>query len=363
MAKNDVLLMNTVSLEEGAKMVEHAGSEVSFIFQGEMGIGKSYMLDVLAKRLPSHVPVYAELPTFDVSDVSGVPFMESYGKGESAVKITRFAPNALLNIHRGRPVIFMADEIGKAPRPVQNSILRLLNERKVGEYALPEGSIVFGTTNIMGEGLGDAVQPHAYNRCSFVTVRKPTADEWIVNYAMPNKVNPLIIAWVKRNPICFASYMEGDGNPYIYYPGKTTRSFVTPRSLVKAGHILSVRGSIGDNAALAGIAGCVGDAAARDIMMFAHTFDRMPSWEAIVSTPSTCQVPDDSDFAANFSLVFNAIHVVSRETFKPWMAYCERLPKTYQGVFALNVLNSPKRDIALYTREFVVWATKNHWMV
>jgi hypothetical protein len=359
MAKTDATLVTTVTLNEATDMVQHVGADVSFIFQGEMGIGKSYMLDTLTERMPTHVPVYAELPTFDVSDVSGVPWLEAHGD----VKITRFAPNALLNIHGGKPVIFMADEIGKASRPVQNSILRLLNERKVGEYALPKGSIVFGTTNLTAEGLGDTVQAHAYNRCSFVTVRKPTAEEWIQNYAMANNVHPVIIAWVKRNPICMNSYMEDDGNPYIYYPGKTAKSFVTPRSLTKASHIMWQKDKLGDNATYAGIAGCVGDAAARDIMVFSQTFDRMPSWSAIVTTPDTCTVPADGDFAALFSLVFNAINMVTKDTFGGWMTYCQRLPKTYQGVFALNVLTSPKRDVALNNRAFCVWAAKNHWMV
>lgn len=359
MASNDVQLANTVTLAEAADMVQYAGDKVSFIFQGEMGIGKSAMLQILKQRMPDHVPVYADLPTFDVSDIGGVPWMEEQG----AIKITRFAPNSLLNIHGGKPVIFMADEIGKAPRPVQNSILRLLNEHKVGEYSLPEGSRVFGTTNLMLEGLGDAVQPHAYNRCSFVTIRKPDADSWVANFAYKNDVHPIIIAWVKRNPICFASYMDGDGNPYIYYPNKTARAFVTHRSITKASHILKMRDILGDNATLAGIAGCVGDAAARDIMMFVHVFDRMPSWDAIVNTPTSCPVPQDEEFAALFSLVFNAIMVVTKETIGGWMKYCNRLPKTYQGVFALNVLSSPKRDVALNSRDFVVWATQNHWMV
>lgn len=359
MAKSDVQLANTVSLGEAAKMVAHAGDKISFIFQGEMGIGKSAMLDVLAKMMPGHVPVYADLPTFDVSDIGGVPWMEEHDK----IKITRFAPNSLLNIQGGKPVIFMADEIGKAPRPVQNSILRLLNEHKVGEYSLPKGSRVFGTTNLMAEGLGDAVQPHAYNRCSFVTIAKPTADEWIQNYALHNDVHPIVIAWVKRNPMCFASYMEGEGNPYIYYPSKTNRSFVTHRSITKAGHILKHRENIGDNAVMAGMAGCVGDAAARDIMMFVNVFDRMPSWQAIVSAPATCPVPGDEDFAALFSLVFNAITQVTSDTAAGWMTYLQRLPKTYQGMFALNALTSPKRDILITNRAFVVWATGNHWLV
>jgi hypothetical protein len=359
---SDVKMNASVSLAEAAALVQHVGQHVSFVFQGEMGIGKSAMLTTLADALPDHLPVYAELPTFDVSDVSGVPFTEEFRDGKKVIKVTRFAPNAMLNIHRGQPVIFMADELGKAPRPVQNSMLRLLHERKIGEYSLPEGSIVFGTTNLVGEGLGDAVQSHAYNRCSFVTLRKPSSDEWIL-WATDNMVHPAIIAWVKKFPMCLASYMDGEGNPYIYYPGKPARAFVTPRSLEKASHILWKRDTLGHNAAMAGIAGCMGESGARDLLTFIETFDRIPSWESIVQTPDTAPVPGPTDFAANFVLVFNALTLMDKASMTGWIRYCSRLPQEYQGVFAMNILASAKRQIAITNRAFVVWATQNHWMV
>jgi hypothetical protein len=164
--------------------------------------------------------------------------------------------------------------------------------------------------------------------------------------------------------MCLDSYMDGkEGNPYIYYPGKTTKSFVTPRSLEKASHVLWVQDKLGDNATQAGIAGAMGEAGARDLMSFVHTNHMLPAWDAIVAQPDTCAAPPPEDFAACFISVFTAITLVERDTFTPWMTYCQRLPKEYQGVFALNVLTSPKRALALSNRAFVMWATDNHWMV
>ena len=355
----EVRMGTTVSLDEATNMVQYAGDKVSFIFQGEMGMGKSAMLWELSRRMPEYRAVYAELQTMDVSDLGGIPYTEII----NGVKVTRFAPNAFLNIQSDKPVLFMADELGKSPRPTQNSALRLLHEKKSGEYSLPEGSIVFATTNLAAEGLGDAIQAHALNRCSLVTVRKPNAAKWIP-WAMANGIHPVLIAWVKRYPMCLDSYMDGkEGNPYIYYPGKTTKSFVTPRSLEKASHILWVQDKLGDNATQAGIAGAMGEAGARDLMSFVHTNHMLPAWDVICTQPDTCAAPPPEDFAACFISVFTAITLVERDTFTPWMTYCQRLPKEYQGVFALNVLTSPKRALALSNRAFVVWATDNHWMV
>lgn len=354
----DVSFGQTISLVEAASLVQHCGEDVTFIFQGEMGIGKSYMLYELGKRMPQYTCMYAEMPTFDVSDMSGVPFTET----TNGVKVTRFAPNAMLNIQGTNPVLFMADEIGKAMRPVQNSVLRLLHEKKVGEYSLPEGSIVFGTTNLSAEGLGDHVQSHAQNRVSFITVRKPNAEEWLP-WAADNGIHPVISSWVKKFPMCLASYTDGEGNPYIYYPHKTARAFVTPRSLHKASHILHKRKHISDNAAYAAIAGCVGESAARDIMSFAQVDDRLPAWESIVANPKTTPVPEPEDFAALFITVFSAIMLVEAKTFDAWLEYCERLPKEYQGVFALNIVTTNKRIIAHSNRAFIKWATTNQWMI
>jgi len=356
----EIDLSASVSLAEAASMVEHVGEKVSFIFKGEMGIGKSAILNTLASKFrDAYRYVYAETQTFDTGDVSGCPFVELI----NGVKVTRFAPNILTGVHSDKPICFMADEVGKALRPVQNAMLRLFQSQKIGEYSLPMGSRVFGTTNLAAEGLGDHIQSHAQNRVSYVRVRKPTAEQWIL-WAMGNGIHPVLIAWVKRFPLCLDSYIDSAaGNPYIYYPSKTTDAFVTPRSLENASHILWAREHLGDNATTAALLGCVGSAAARDLMNFAQTNDRLPSWDAIVNTPDTAPVPTQQDFAANFITVFSAITLVERKTLTAWMTYCKRLPKEYQGVFALNIKSSPKRDMALSNRGFVVWATENHWML
>lgn len=355
----EVTLGTAVSLAEATDMVEYAGENVSFIFKGEMGIGKSAILNTLSERLgDAYRYVYAETQTFDVGDITGCPFTELI----NGVKVTRFAPNILTGVHSDKPIFFMADEVGKSMRPVQNSLLRLFQSKKIGEYSLPKGSRVLGTTNLTIEGLGDYVQKHAENRVSMVEIRKPTAAEWIV-WAMKNHIHPIVIAWVKKFPHCLASFRDGEGNPYIQYPSKTEGAVVTPRSLENASHIMWVRDKLTDNAAAAGVRGCVGLAAAADLMTYAQTFDRIPSWEITIANPSTCLVPSAQDFAANYVTVFSGISLVTKETMTPFMTYLKRLPKEYQGVFALNIQASPKRGVALANRAFIVWATENEWMM
>jgi hypothetical protein len=74
-------------------------------------------------------------------------------------------------------------------------------------------------------------------------------------------------------------------------------------------------------------------------------------------------VPSAQDFAANYVTVFSGIQLVDKATMGPFITYLKRLPKEYQGVFALNILASPKRHIAMANRPFIVWSTDNTWMV
>jgi len=353
-------LRTTVSLQQAEALILAAGREVTFMLQGPMGIGKSSLLVSMAQKLPEYEVVYMDMTTKDLGDISGVPKVETI----NGVDVTIFAPNSELRLHSNKPVLLMLDEFGKAMRPVQNTCLRLMLERKMGEYALPEGSIVFGTTNLVGEGLGDAIQPHARNRLSFVTVTSPDADAWC-DWAMNNGVQPEVITWVHENPHCLASFADGSqkDNPYIFHPNKPASAFVTPRSLTKASHIIKHRGTLGLDATTAGIAGCVGESAARDLMAFADLADKLPTWEQIIKTPEKAKVPKDGDATSSFITVYSAIGRVEKDTMDAWLKYCQRLPMEFQAVFCTNVVkNTTKRTVAISNREFVSWATKNQFL-
>jgi hypothetical protein len=358
-ASNEIRLNTVVSLSEAANLIKTCGTEVTFMVQGPMGSGKSSMLGTIAKDLPDHRPVYMDATTLDLGDVSGVPKVCEV----NGVEVTKFAPNAMLGLHSKTPVILMVDEFGKAMRPVQNTFLRLLLERKLGEEALPDGSIIFATTNMMAEGLGDMVQPHARNRISVVTTRSPDADEWC-EWAMNNDVEAEVIAWVNQNPQCLASYTDPSqsDNVYIYHPSKPAGAFVTPRSLTKASRIIKHRGVLGYNATMAGVAGCLGESAARDMMAFADLADKLPTWESIIRTPEKAKLPTAGDAASNFITIYSAITRIERDTLDNFLTYLQRMPREFQAVFAINVIKSSKRSVVMASSKFAAWTAANAFM-
>jgi hypothetical protein len=362
---------SSLSLNEFANAIATVGSDVTIIGQGEPGIGKSSMLKAVAKRFPDYEVAYIDCTLLDLGDFA-LPYTELASSGGD-LKITKFAPNARFKFQSGKPVIVMLDEIGKAMKAVKNVLLTLMLEKRIGDIGLPEGSIVFGTTNLATDGVGDSLEAHARNRVCFVTVRKPNAgfgadgsveaDSWGA-WALNNDIAPEIIAWVKQFPHALESYTESGqkDNPYIFNPTRAGQSaFVTPRSLEKASHIAKKRALLGDSVTISALAGTIGESAARDMQAFFTVVDKLPTWEAIMDSPNTAKVPDDA--VAKCILVFSALTRVDKETLPKWLKYADRLDKELQALFARSLVkNTTKQAMAVSNKEFVKWATDNQWL-
>ena len=361
---------DSVSLREFAHGIGTVGEDVTIIGQGEPGIGKSAMLKVLQNVYPDYEVAYIDCTLLDLGDFA-LPYTEevqckvkSY-EGETikeAMRVTKFAPNARFKMHMGKPVIVMLDEIGKAMKAVKNVLLTLMLEQRIGDAYLPKGSIVFGTTNLLSDGVGDMLEAHATNRICKVTVRKPDADEWI-EWALDNDIAPEVIAWVKQFPHALMSYTDASQkeNPYIFNPTKAGGgAFVTPRSLEKASHIAKKRANLGDALTISLLSGTIGESASRDMQAFFTVVDKLPTWEAVVANPALAKMPDDT--VAKCIMVFSAIARVDKDTLSKWLTYSKRMDMEWQALFATSVMKSNKQSFVVMNSDFKDWALQNQWL-
>jgi hypothetical protein len=349
---------SSVSLNEFANLVSTVGKSVTVIGQGEVGIGKSSTLKKIVEMNPEHEPAYIDCTLLDLGDFALPYTVDAAGVG----KVTKFAPNARFKLQADKPVVVMLDEIGKAIKSVKNVLLTLMLEHRIGDVYLPEGSIVFGTTNLASDGVGDSLEAHARNRVCFVTVRKPDDEQWI-DWALNNNIAPEIIAWVKQFPQALASYAdEGQrDNPYIFNPTRAGQTaFVTPRSLEKASDIAKQRAILGDNLTITALSGTIGESAARDMQAFFTVVDKLPTWDVVIKDPENTKVPEDT--IAKCIFVFSALVKVQKDTFASFMKYLQRLDPEWQALFAKSIIKSDKQTMAVSNKEFKDWALKNQYL-
>jgi len=347
----------SVTLAQAANLVVTCGTTNTFIFQGEPGIGKSSLRHPIMQKLgwPADRFVYVDAALLDTGDMQ-----YPANRGDHI----EFIPNKMFK--HDEPVVIMLDEFGKAPRPVKNAMLTLLLEHRIGSTHLPEGSIVFGTTNLATDGVGDVMEGHARNRVTMVKVSKPTADE-VIEWGVDNGMEPTIMAWMHEYPQCLDSYTNypaGDkiDNPYIFNPRSSVQgACFTPRSGFHAGEILKQRHNIPDDALIAALAGTVGEAAARDLEAFVALNDDLTPFAVCVEKPDTAKVPDSPIAATILSL--GAVMRIDNDNINNWIKYMRRLPRETQFMFAQNAMRSKKAGLVARATEFTKWARENSWAV
>ncbi len=339
-----------------------ANRDGTTLVMGHMGTGKSSILKILAEKLPTHVPCYFDGTTKDLGDLY-IPKVLDMG-GDS--QFVRFVPNEEFGIHYGKPVILMFDEYGKMNPSVKNACMETMLSHKVGGKKLPEGSIVFATTNLGGEGVGDLLMPHHRNRITVVRMAKPTPQLWIENFAYNNGIHPALIMWVaEEGEKLFQSFEDvqnPDDNPYIFHPKAQRPSFVTPRSLALASNWLWAKDEITSNALQSNLMGTIGAKAGGDLRSFIELVDQLPKQEEIRTSPETAKVPETS--SATMMVVHRALSTMSKEFVDPWMTYLNRLDSETQGFFAMQV-RSPKykkQGLVMTNKKFTDWCMANNYM-
>lgn len=348
-----------LGINQAAQLINTIGHHTTVLLQGDMGTGKSSVLNIVASERPTHKPVYLDCTTLvDSADM----FMVKYSEDGKTFKTV---PLEDLGLHLpDQPVILMLDEIGKCNRSVILACNRIMLERKHSGYELHPDSIVFATTNKGTEGVGDLLPAHTRNRITVVNMRKPDNMEWI-EWGINNGIDPILLGFCKEHPELFHSfeqYENPDENPYIFHPRSNRAAFWTPRSGEKSSDILKLRNLLDDTQLTAALIGTIGDRTALDLAAFISLADKTPTREQIETDPMNAPVPDSP--AAMCMVVYRALATIERKWVDPWLTYMNRLPKEAQGLF-VNGVRAPKysrRDYVVQNKGFQDWCMANNYM-
>jgi hypothetical protein len=356
-----------LNLTEAQTLIRYSG-DTTVLMQGHMGTGKSRMLKMLAEEMPSHTPCYFDCTTKDLGDITipNVVNLTAHIEGATDDAHVRYVTNEELGVHLGKPIILMIDEYGKANPAVKNALLRLMLERKIGSYTLHKDSIVFATTNLGNEGVGDLLPAHARNRLTIIKTRKPTNVEWVEDWALNAGIDHTMLAWVTDNPQLFHSfedYKDAKDNKFIYHPADPSRtSFVTPRSLEKASGWLKVRDKLTDKSLMAALIGTIGSEAAAHLNTYVRIADQLPSPDDIKKDPMNAKIPESA--SAVCMVVHRALQTIDKTWADAWMDYMGRLDKEAQNMFAMQVRRPTyKRQAEVTTnKKFTAWCMANNYV-
>lgn len=324
--------MNNIALtfEQIVAAIVADGRRVTHMVRGEPGCGKS----TIAKRvsaLTGQPYVYMDIANMALGDLTLPAANHELGCAKQL-------PNEVLQLHTGKPLVIMMDEWTKGTKEVKNMTLPMMLERRLGSIRFHPDTIVMASGNLAMDGVGDSIQAHQQNRFAQLTMKKPSAEEWINNFALGAKINPAVIAMVHQYPHMLQSYVNdtGNTNPYIFNPKKQQSAFVSPRSLELASHCVDTKHLKDETTLHAQLAGLIGAAAAGDLISMANITEQLPPWKSIVADPMGVTMPDNA--TNRLLLLYNVISRVEQDTLTPVLQFVSRLENELQGLFMNRIL-------------------------
>ena len=348
-----------VSLRDAINIIAKNGGKNTYHLRGEPGIGKTYLGKTIADIVEKPF-VYIDCPGTDISEF-GIPIPNH------ETKTVRSYPSEQWGMHLGIPQVYMLDEYAKAKMLQLILHPMLTHPRRVGATMIHPDSIVITTGNLITDGVGDMMKGHTIDRIVTLDVRKPTADEWINDFAVHNNVHPIVMAWAKREPQVMQSYRDmgnPDENPFVYNPkvhNGTGLSYVSPRSLEMASHSVwnYTEHLITESQMMASLEGAIGAAGARELSAFIDLADQIPSNDEIRDEPETATLPESP--AAMCIVTLAALQwVKDRRDVTAWFKYMQRLPTENQALFVLTANDREHlKELLGGHKPYAEWAVAN----
>jgi len=364
----------TLSHSQVCDLIKSVGSKRTVLVLGENGVGKTSIQHDL-RQDPAFLN-YNVLDPVDCTQMSdGSVWMPDIDREAG---VSRELPNERFCLskhnHRGlagsRPSIICLDELLKAPQFIKNVLAPVLYERRNGTLHYPEGSIIWATSNLAVEGLGDTVLPHLRTRFIKVIMRKPTKDEWKNEFAYPAGIHPAVIVFVEQNPTVFESFMDYEPgginagkdmtkcNPYPYNPRTKQDGYVSPRTLHAASDILHTCSHLDHDALLAALAGAMGEAGARMLMALVALNRDIPLYDRVVADPDNTPVVDNP--AAQLMQIQQFIvNTTTRENAQAITTYIKRMRNEMQTLFVSQIANSPRMTLFATVSAFLALLQDN----
>lgn len=330
------------------------GHVVTHLIQGMMGTGKTSLLKTIGERT-GYPTFYFDCTVKDLPDLA-LPDMQN------STDCLRMIDSEQLGKHIDGPVVVLIDELGKGSKQLSNGLMATMLERD----GYHPDSIIFATSNLGAEGLGDMFLPHQLNRMTAWELRSPTAEQWI-EWGINNGIDHNVLGWVKDTPQVmqdFRDVADPNDNEYINHPQAVGRTQVcTPRSLHKASDIVKFgAGKMCDNSLTGALVGTIGARGALDLMSHLKLSTQLPTLDSIKQDPTGAIVPTNA--SATCMVVFRTLMAADRDWANAWMTYMARLSKEAQALFVNQASQKSYKHRVMFAqnKQFTDWCLANNYM-
>ncbi|AYQ56741.1 hypothetical protein THERMOT_422 [Bathymodiolus thermophilus thioautotrophic gill symbiont] len=318
------------------------GHHTPVMLWGAPGIGKSQIIAQIASEHNVNM-IDIRLSQMEPSDLRGIPF-------KNGEQVDWAIPSLLPNEKRhGKQGILFLDEITSAPPSVSAAAYQLILDRRLGDYIVPDGWVIFAAGNRQGDrGVTYSMPAPLANRFSHYEL-EVNLDDWVA-WAYKNDIDERIIGFLRYRPEHLFEF-DPAHNP-VAFPSPRTWAF-THRALQK------FEGNL--NLFRAAASACVGEVAGVEVATFIEHLEDLPDLDAIVNGESV-SIPDaiDLQYAICSALVGRAISVKGKDNAeKIWgniLNFARNFPQKELGVMLVSDMQRAIGEEIFAIPEFVNWA-------
>jgi hypothetical protein len=310
---------------------------------GPPGVGKS---QIIAQIAGEHgVPLIdVRLSQMEPTDLRGVPFR----KGEVVEwSVPSLLPDAVR--HGPRGILFL-DEITSAPPTVTAAAYQLILDRRLGDYRVPAGWVIFAAGNRHGDrGVTYVMPAPLANRFTHYDI-EPDLEDWVA-WAHVAGIDERIIAFLRFRPDLL----------FGFDPAQNPVAFPSPRSWEYA-HRALIKFADAPHLLRDGLQACVGQAAGVECKAFLDHMAELPDIEAILQGGSE-PVPQaiDLQYGVAAALVRRAMQARdmphAKVVYGNILRYATRFPQREMGVMLVTDMHRSVGRPLFAVPEFAAWAS------
>ncbi len=321
------------------------GHHTPVMLWGPPGVGKSQIVAQIGLRHQAPV-IDIRLSQMEPSDLRGIPFRVG--------ELVQWAVPAMLpdlQRHGARGVLFL-DEITSAPPAVSAAAYQLILDRRLGDYQIPAGWVIFAAGNRQGDrGVTYAMPAPLANRFSHFEI-SVNLDDWAA-WAYSSGIDERLIAFLRFKPELL----------FAFDAARTLAgemAFPSPRSWEFAHRALQKFGDSPDLLTGA-LCACVGRAAGVECAAFIDSLGRLPDLDAITAGQDAA-VPAELDlqYAVAAALAGRALRAKGKpEAKQVWghiLNYAQRLPLKEMGVMLVSDMHRGIGSALFSVPQFAGWA-------
>ena len=307
-------------------------ADVPLILWGNPGQGKTKGLEALAAGRGWHLEtVIASIR--EPADFAGLPVVGPDGSVHLAPP--SWARRLAAAAAAGKTGLLFFDELSTAVPATQAALLRVINDRVVGDLPLPPGTRIAAAANDAAQAADgwDLAAPTAnrFLHLSYALPADVVADGFMLTWPEVPQLSPVDLpAHRGRAAIAIASFLRARPLLVTVIPDSAAaagKAYPTPRSWEMAMKLLATSWSVSAPKGVVAtlLAGAVGDAAASELISYLNALD-LPDPEQVLADPEGFVLPERADvaYAVGGSVL---LAVENHPTAERWAAYGKLLAR------------------------------------